>query len=54
MADLSREEAADRRRRRAQFLQDLAYARGLRDRVAPRRARMHRERTMYRLLTYRT
>jgi hypothetical protein len=49
----SREELAERRRRRAQFLQDLADARGLRERVAPRRTRRMRTHLMHRLATYR-
>ncbi len=51
--DFSREELAARRRRRAQFLQDLAEARSLRERVAPRRTRRMRAHTAHRLATYR-
>jgi hypothetical protein len=44
---------AERRRRRAQFLRDLAEARELRDRVQPRRARTARLRHAMRMRTFR-
>ncbi|MFB7334967.1 hypothetical protein FNH09_33315 [Streptomyces adustus] len=47
------ETAAERRRRRAQFLRDLAEARELRDRVQPRRARTARLRHAMRMRTFR-
>ncbi|MEU6661755.1 hypothetical protein [Streptomyces sp. NPDC046821] len=47
------ESDADRRRRRAQFLRDLAEARELRDRVQPRRARAARMRQQMRMRTFR-
>jgi hypothetical protein len=45
---------ADRLRRRAEFLRDLAEARALRERIAPRRARMSRIRQALRRATYRS
>lgn len=47
-------EEADRLRRRAEFLRDLAEARALRERIAPRRTRMTRIRQALRRATYRT
>ncbi|MET7480535.1 hypothetical protein ABZT17_40230 [Streptomyces sp. NPDC005648] len=44
---------AERRRRRAQFLRDLAEARELRDRVQPRRAKVARMRHAMRMRTFR-
>jgi hypothetical protein len=44
---------AARRRRRAQFLHDLAEARELRDRVQPRRAKTARLRHAMRMRTFR-
>jgi hypothetical protein len=44
---------AARRRRRAQFLRDLAEARELRDRVQPRRAKTARLRHAMRMRTFR-
>ena len=44
---------AERRRRRARFLRDLAEARALRDRVQPRRARAARMRQAMRMRTFR-
>ncbi|MFI6336266.1 hypothetical protein [Streptomyces sp. NPDC050535] len=44
---------AERRRRRAQFLRDLAEARELRDRVQPRRAKTARLRHAMRMRTFR-
>ncbi|MFF2201131.1 hypothetical protein [Streptomyces sp. NPDC058145] len=44
---------AERRRRRAQFLRDLAEARALRDRVQPRRAKTARLRHAMRMRTFR-
>ncbi|MFE1028450.1 hypothetical protein ACFW5I_28430 [Streptomyces sp. NPDC058818] len=49
--ELDRE--AERRRRRAQFLRDLAEARELRDRVQPRRAKAARLRHAMRMRTFR-
>jgi hypothetical protein len=49
----SRESDAERRRRRAQFLRDLAEARELRDRVQPRRAKTARLRHAMRMRTFR-
>ncbi|MFC8434301.1 hypothetical protein [Streptomyces sp. NPDC057253] len=48
-----RETDAERRRRRAQFLRDLAEARELRDRVQPRRAKVARLRHAMRMRTFR-
>ncbi|MER6166435.1 hypothetical protein [Streptomyces violaceorubidus] len=48
-----REREAERRRRRAQFLRDLAEARQLRDRVQPRRAKTARLRHAMRMRTFR-
>ncbi|MFL6117035.1 MAG: hypothetical protein ACJ786_37630 [Catenulispora sp.] len=45
-------EARDRRRRRENFLADLAEAQRLRERVAPRRARMARLRQQQLLRTF--
>jgi hypothetical protein len=47
------ESAAERRRRRAAFLAELAEARALRERVAPRRARTARLRAALRMRTFR-
>ncbi|MGW4344830.1 hypothetical protein ACWEL8_07055 [Streptomyces sp. NPDC004690] len=47
------ESDAQRRRRRAQFLRDLAEARELRDRVQPRRAKAARLRHAMRMRTFR-
>ena len=47
-------EEADRLRRRAEFLRDLAEARALRERIAPRRTRMTRIRQALRRATYRS
>ncbi len=44
---------AERRRRRALFLRDLAEARELRDRVQPRRAKAARLRHAMRMRTFR-
>ncbi|MET9830885.1 hypothetical protein ABZ078_16530 [Streptomyces sp. NPDC006385] len=44
---------AARRRRRAQFLRELAEARALRDRVQPRRAKAARLRHALRMRTFR-
>ncbi|ARP74216.1 hypothetical protein LK07_17795 [Streptomyces pluripotens] len=44
---------AERRRRRAQFLRDLAEARALRARVQPRRAKAARLRHAMRMRTFR-
>ncbi|MEU0677587.1 hypothetical protein ABZ330_32790 [Streptomyces sp. NPDC006172] len=44
---------AQRRRRRAQFLRELAEARALRDRVQPRRAKVARLRHAMRMRTFR-
>ncbi|MEG3629804.1 hypothetical protein [Streptomyces poriticola] len=43
----------ERRRRRAQFLRELAEARALRDRVQPRRAKAARLRHAMRMRTFR-
>ncbi|PAZ16748.1 hypothetical protein CLM62_07165 [Streptomyces sp. SA15] len=52
--DTSSQEAdVERRRRRAQFLRDLAQARELRDRVQPRRAKTARLRHAMRMRTFR-
>ncbi|WP_431043117.1 hypothetical protein ACQUSR_15300 [Streptomyces sp. P1-3] len=45
--------AAERRRRRAQFLRELNEAKELRDRVQPRRARTARARQAMRMRTFR-
>ncbi len=42
-----------RRRRRAEFLRELAELRSLRARVAPRRSRLARERELFLIHTYR-
>ncbi|MFF8280597.1 hypothetical protein ACF05T_31710 [Streptomyces lateritius] len=47
------ETAADRRRRRAQFLRELHEAKALRDRIQPRRARAARMRQAMRMRTFR-
>jgi len=47
------ESPADRRRRRARFLRELAEARELRDRVQPRRAKAARLRHAMRMRTFR-
>ncbi|GEC08553.1 hypothetical protein SSP24_62080 [Streptomyces spinoverrucosus] len=53
-ADASSQETdAERRRRRAQFLRELAEARELRDRVQPRRAKTARLRHAMRMRTFR-
>ncbi|MEU9559910.1 hypothetical protein [Streptomyces fumanus] len=44
---------AERRRRRARFLRELAEARELRDRVQPRRAKVARLRQALRMSTFR-
>ncbi|MEU5594033.1 hypothetical protein [Streptomyces sp. NPDC020298] len=44
---------AERRRRRARFLRELAEARELRDRVQPRRAKVARLRHAMRMRTFR-
>ncbi|MFI6936937.1 hypothetical protein [Streptomyces sp. NPDC050287] len=44
---------AERRRRRAQFLRELAEARELRDRVQPRRVKAARLRQAMRMRTFR-
>jgi hypothetical protein len=49
----ARENEAERRRRRAQFLRELAEARELRDRVQPRRAKTARLRHAMRMRTFR-
>jgi hypothetical protein len=46
-------EASDRRRRRAAFLNDLAEAKALRERVTPRRSRRAKANQLHRMLTYR-
>jgi hypothetical protein len=53
LADVPDENVAERRRRRAAFLADLAEARALRERVAPRRARTARLRAALRMRTFR-
>lgn len=45
--------ARDRLRRRAAFLSDLAEAKALRERVAPRRSRRAKANQLHRMLTYR-
>ncbi|WP_328537920.1 hypothetical protein [Streptomyces sp. NBC_00344] len=50
---LAQESAADRRRRRAQFLRELNEAKELRDRVQPRRAKVARMRQAMRMRTFR-
>ncbi|CAL9491460.1 hypothetical protein [Streptomyces sp. enrichment culture] len=47
------ETEAERRRRRARFLRELAEARELRDRVQPRRAKAARLRHAMRMRTFR-
>ncbi|GAA3198438.1 hypothetical protein GCM10010451_56090 [Streptomyces virens] len=47
------ETEAERRRRRARFLRELAEARALRDRVQPRRAKAARLRHAMRMRTFR-
>ncbi|MFE0255360.1 hypothetical protein [Streptomyces sp. NPDC059010] len=51
--DTQEEADAARRRRRAQFLRELAEARELRDRVQPRRAKAARLRHAMRMRTFR-
>ncbi|MCD0453233.1 hypothetical protein LO762_29225 [Actinocorallia sp. API 0066] len=51
--DLTPEEIRDRLRRRAAFLRDLAEARELRRRVAPRRSKRARIHATLRRRTYR-
>ncbi|MGI5376597.1 hypothetical protein ACQEV2_20580 [Streptomyces sp. CA-251387] len=51
--DAQEETDAARRRRRAQFLRELAEARELRDRVQPRRAKAARLRHAMRMRTFR-
>jgi hypothetical protein len=50
---LAQESAAERRRRRAQFLRELNEAKELRDRVQPRRAKVARMRQAMRMRTFR-
>jgi hypothetical protein len=45
---------AERRRRRARFLRELAEARELRQRVAPQRSRVERFRQVVRMRSFRT
>ncbi|MEU2285418.1 hypothetical protein ABZ614_26365 [Streptomyces sp. NPDC013178] len=52
-ADEAPETEAERRRRRAQFLRELAEARELRARVQPRRAKTARLRHAMRMRTFR-
>ncbi|MFF8610043.1 hypothetical protein ACF06X_29435 [Streptomyces sp. NPDC015346] len=52
-SDAAPETAAERRRRRAQFLRELHEAKALRDRVQPRRARAARMRQAMRMRTFR-
>jgi hypothetical protein len=52
-ADGTDESDAERRRRRARFLRDLAEARALRDRVQPRRVKTARLRHAMRMRTFR-
>ncbi|MER5749539.1 hypothetical protein [Streptomyces sp. NPDC002088] len=52
-ADEPRETDAERRRRRARFLRELAEARELRARVQPRRAKTARLRHAMRMRTFR-
>jgi hypothetical protein len=51
--DQPRDPVSERRRRRAIFLAELAEARALRSRVAPRRARNARLREAIRMSTFR-
>ncbi|MFF9626672.1 hypothetical protein [Streptomyces griseosporeus] len=51
--DPPQESDAERRRRRARFLRELAEARELRDRVQPRRAKTARLRHAMRMRTFR-
>lgn len=51
--EMTREAARDRRRRRAIFLRELAEARELRKRVAPRRSRRARIHEALRMRTFR-
>ncbi|MFD5227578.1 hypothetical protein ACFWJ5_03405 [Streptomyces qaidamensis] len=53
MTNRADESDAERRRRRARFLRDLAEARQLRDRVQPRRAKTARLRHAMRMRTFR-
>jgi hypothetical protein len=50
---LQRETATERRKRRAEFLQELTEARELRDRVQPRRAKAARLRHAMRMRIFR-
>ncbi|HEU5035148.1 MAG TPA: hypothetical protein VFT62_10395 [Mycobacteriales bacterium] len=43
----------DRLRRRAAFLREMAEAKALRERVAPRRSRRARANKLHRMMTYR-
>ncbi|MGW3141039.1 hypothetical protein [Streptomyces sp. NPDC001139] len=52
-ATSQQETDAERRRRRARFLRELAEARELRDRVQPRRAKVARLRHAMRMRTFR-
>lgn len=52
-ADTEGRTDAERRRRRAQFLRELAEARALRARVQPRRAKVARMRRAMRMRTFR-
>ncbi|MEU3947249.1 hypothetical protein [Streptomyces sp. NPDC029526] len=52
-AERAAETEAERRRRRALFLRELAEARALRDRVQPRRAKAARLRHAMRMRTFR-
>ena len=45
--------ARERARRRAAFLNDLAEAKALRERVTPRRSRRAKANQLHRMLTYR-
>lgn len=51
--DLTPEDVRDRLRRRATFLRELAEARELQQRVAPRRSRRARIHAMLRMRTFR-
>jgi hypothetical protein len=44
---------SERRRRRESFLRELAEAKALRERIAPRRTRRMRANQLHRMLTYR-
>lgn len=43
----------DRLRRRAAFLREIAEAKALRERVAPRRSRRSKAHRLHRMMTYR-